>query len=162
MLAIDHRLAAGGDRRLHAFGDAFEIFLERAAERDMDMVVPGLGDKDDRVGVGGEKRREARIVGGGAARPLGHAEGGEARALGRLPLEEFGVERVGAGIAALDIVDAEPVEHGGDVALVLEREIDARRLRAVAQGRVEEIEAFAGHGWLNLSAWSAAARRRAA
>ena len=112
----------------------------------MDVIVPGLGDIDDRVGVGGEKPREARIVGGRAAGPLGHAEGAEARALGRLLLEEFGVERVRARIAALDIVDAEPVEHRGDVALVVEREVDARGQRAVAHRRVEQIEAFAGHG----------------
>ena len=36
-------------------------------------------------------------------------------------------------------------------ALVLEREIDARRLRAVAQRRVEEIEALAGHGFSRTS-----------
>ena len=57
--------------------------------------------------------------------------------------EELGVERVGAGIAALDVVDAELVEQTRDEALVLEREIDAGRLRAVAQGRVEEIEPLA-------------------
>ena len=55
------------------------------------------------------------------------------------------VGRVGAGIAALDIVDAELVEHAGDGDLVLEREVDAVGLRAVAQRRVEEIEALAGH-----------------
>ena len=52
--------------------------------------------------------------------------------------EELGVGDVGAGIAALDVVDAELVQHGGDAPLVLEREVDARRLRAVAQGRVEQ------------------------
>ena len=40
MLAIDHRLAAGGDRRLDAVGDGLEILFERAAERDVDVVVP--------------------------------------------------------------------------------------------------------------------------
>ena len=61
------------------------------------------------------------------------------------------------GIAALDIVDAEPIEHRGDVALVVEREIDARRQRAVAQRGVEKIEAFAGH---RLGSWSVSGRRR--
>ena len=61
-------------------------------------------------------------------------------------LEEFGVERVRARIAALDIVDAEPVEHRGDVALVVEREVDAGGQRAVAHRRVEQVEAFFGHG----------------
>ena len=56
-----------------------------------------------------------------------------------------GVGRIGAGIAALDIVDAELVEHVRDRELVGEREIDAVGLRAVAQRGVEQIEAFAGH-----------------
>ena len=81
-----------------------------------------------------------------AERPAaGHAEGAELRALVGLLLEELVSCRVGAGIAALDIVDAELVEHRGDVALVLEGEIDAGRQRAIAQRGVEEIEAFAGH-----------------
>ena len=83
---------------------------------------------------------------GRAAGPLGHAEGGELGRARALLGEELGVERVGAGIAALDVVDAELVEQRRDGALVLEREVDAGRLRAVAQGGVEEIEAFAaGH-----------------
>src|SRR6185437_6183441 len=59
--------------------------------------------------------------------------------------EEFGVGRIGAGIAALDIVDAEIVEQMRDQLLVMQREIDAVGLRAVAQRGVEEIEAFATH-----------------
>ena len=111
MLAVDHRLAARRDGRLDAVGDRFEVLVERAAERDMDVIVPALGDEDDRVGIGGEQTREAGIVAGRASGALGHAEGAEARALRRLRLEEFGVERVRARIAALDIVDAEPIEH---------------------------------------------------
>ena len=57
--------------------------------------------------------------------------------------EQFGVGRIGARIAALDVVDAELVEHAGDRQLVGEREIDAVGLRAVAQRGVEQIEAFA-------------------
>ena len=48
------------------------------------------------------------------------------------------------GIAALDIVDAEVVEHAGDRELVVQREVDAVGLRAVAQRGVEQIEALAG------------------
>ena len=64
----------------------------------------------------------------------------------RLLGEEFGVGRIGAGIAALDIVDAEFVQHLRDHLLVMQREIDAVGLRAVAQRGVEQIEAFAAHG----------------
>ena len=63
----------------------------------------------------------------------------------RLLGEEFGVGRIGAGIAALDIVDAEFVEHAGDQLLVMQREIDAVGLRAVAQRGVEQIEALFAH-----------------
>ena len=59
--------------------------------------------------------------------------------------KEFGVGRIGAGIAALDIVDAEFVEHARDDLLVMQREIDAVGLRAVAQRGVEQIKAFAAH-----------------
>jgi hypothetical protein len=59
--------------------------------------------------------------------------------------KEFGVGRVGAGIAALDIVDAELIQHLRDDLLVVQREIDAVGLRAVAQRGVEEIKAFAAH-----------------
>ena len=59
--------------------------------------------------------------------------------------EQFGIGRIGAGIAALDIVDAEIVKHFCDRLLVLQREIDAIGLRAVAQRGVEQIKAFAAH-----------------
>src|ERR1051325_4106101 len=45
-------------------------------------------------------------------------------------------------IAAFDVVDAELVEQLGDRELVVQREIDAVHLRAVAQRGVEKIEAF--------------------
>ena len=35
-------------RRRDAVADALEVLLQRAAERDMDVVVPGLGDEADR------------------------------------------------------------------------------------------------------------------
>ena len=67
-------------------------------------------------------------------------------ALSRPPLgEETRVDRIGAGIAGLDIVDAELVEHAGDGELVGEREVDAVRLRAVAQRGVEQIKPLARH-----------------
>ena len=59
--------------------------------------------------------------------------------------EQLGIERIGARIAAFDIVDAEVVEHPRQRQLVVQREVDAVRLRAVAQRGVEEIQAFAGH-----------------
>ena len=57
---------------------AVEILVERDAERQPDLVVPALGDEADRIGLGVEQGGDAGIVGGRAAGPLGHAEGGEA------------------------------------------------------------------------------------
>ena len=64
---------------------------------------------------------------------------------GRASAKSLRVGRVGAGIARLDIVDPERIELLGDQPFVLDREIDAVGLRAVAQRRVVEREPFAGH-----------------
>ena len=95
----------------HAVADRGEVFLVGRLERDADMVVPGLGDKADRIGLGVEQRGQARIVRGRAPGPPRHAERGECRVQSAMLGEQFGVGRIGAGIAALDIVDAEFVEH---------------------------------------------------
>src|SRR5208283_4280407 len=96
------------------------------------------GDEHDGVGRAVEQRSDAGIVVDRAALATRHAEGGEAclerRALG----EELRVERIGAGIATLDVIDPQLVEHRRDLALVLEREVDADGLRAVSQRRVEK------------------------
>src|SRR5690606_29998943 len=47
--------------------------------------------------------------------------------------------------AALDIIQAQVVEHAGDGELVGQREIDAIGLRAVPQRGVEQIDAFLAH-----------------
>ena len=117
------------------------------------MVVPRLGDEADGIGLRFEQSRDAGIVRDRAPGPLRHAEGGELGVLRALLGKERGVERVRARIAALHVIDAEPVEERGDRLLVLEREIDAGRLRAVAQGGVEEIDAFAAHDDNFLSSW---------
>ena len=70
----------------------------------------------------------------------------------RLSRKQLGIGRIGAGITALDIVDAEIVQHLRDQPLVLQREIDAVGLRAVAQRGVEQIEAFAAHACTSLPA----------
>ena len=64
---------------------------------------------------------------------------------GRFFGKKFGIDRIGPGITALDIIDAELVEHARDRQLVREREIDAVGLRAVAQRGVEEIKPLARH-----------------
>ena len=56
------------------------------------------------------------------------------------------VFRVGEGVAALDEIDPQLVQAGGDVQLVQQREVDALALAAVAEGRV--IDEDAAHGFL--------------
>ena len=54
------------------------------------------------------------------------------------PLEKIGVARVGAGIAAFDVIDAELVQFRGDAQLVLEGKRNILGLAAVSQCRVVE------------------------
>ena len=56
-------------------------------------------------------------------------------------------DRIGAGIAGFDVIDAKIVEHVSDRKLVGQREIDAVGLRAVTQRGVEQIKTLAGHNW---------------
>jgi len=85
-----------------------------------------------------------------AARAPGRAERDERRGreleLRPRPGEELDVLGVGAGPAALDVVDAEVVELGGDAQLVLDRRRDALDLQAVAQGGVEDLDHQRGDG----------------
>ena len=134
MLAIEDRLAARRDGAC-AIDSRMPSRLSSSvdSERDMHLIVPALGDECDRVAIGREQAGDAGIVGGRAARALRHPEGREFRLARRLLAEKLRVERIGAGIAALDVVDAEIVEQRRDMPLVVERKIDAGRLRAVAQ-----------------------------
>src|SRR5918996_3957795 len=110
------------------------------------MEVPALGHEADRGDIRREQRLEARIVGDGPARPLGHAKGGELGVAERPRFgEELGVSRIGAGITRFDIVEPKRIELLGNQPFILDREIDPVRLRAVAQRRIVERDAFAGH-----------------
>ena len=96
MLAVEQHLAALGLGGAHAVADRGEVFLERGLERDADVIVPGLGDEADRVGLGVEQRGKPRIVRGRAAGPPRHAEGGEGRVRARGPRRTV---RVSVGLA---------------------------------------------------------------
>ncbi len=89
---------------------------------------------------------ETGIVGYRAPRAFRHAESHEVqpRPNGALIVEERRIDRIGAGITALDIVDAERVQRVRNDQLVLERQVDAVRLRAVAQGGVVQVQTL-GH-----------------
>jgi hypothetical protein len=145
MLAIDQRLAAGGKHCLDAVLDRLEVFLIGTAERHAHMVIPAFGHKTDGIAFGLQQGGEPRIIGRRDAGALGHAEGDEFGIAGTLLVEEGRVRRVGAGITALDIIDAELVEQRGNGNLVLDGKIHTGCLLPVAQCGVEESDLFACH-----------------
>ena len=119
--------------------DVGEVLLERDVEGGADVEVVRLADEADDRGAGVHHRRQHVVVRRRPAGALGHAEGGEAGAAERRGGgEEGAVGGVGAGPAALDVVEAEGVEGLGDAELVLDGEVDALALLAVAEGGVEE------------------------
>ncbi len=87
MLAIEQHLAALRLGGAHAVADRGEVVLKRRLQGDSHVIVPGLCHVADGVGAGIEQRREARIVGGRAARPPRHAERREGRAQAAIAAE---------------------------------------------------------------------------
>src|SRR5262249_13710430 len=83
------------------------------------------------------------------ARPARRAEGSELRVAelqAARGAEKFLVARVRSGPPTLDVVDAEVVEALDHAHLVVEREGDVLRLRAVAQGGVVGLDlSLCGH-----------------
>ena len=125
--------------------DHREVLLERGAQRQLDVAVVRLGDQRDHPGAGVAQRGHQRVVGRGDPGPPGGAEGREPR-VAQVELlagaaEELGVLGVGARPAALDVADAEVVEVPRDGQLVGDGEGEPLLLRAVAQGRVVDVEA---------------------
>jgi hypothetical protein len=143
VLAVDHRLAAGGDDRLDGLANAFQVFLVGRAECDADVIVPGLGDETGSRGWVLQRVLKARVVGDRAAGALGHAERRESRVRERRGrCKKLGVGLIGPWVATLDVVDAQLIEDLGDPDLVGDREVEARGLGAVPECRVEQVEAF--------------------
>ena len=140
-----HRCGPDGDDGPDRFRDAFEVFLVGTAERHADVIVPALRHETDRIAPGIEQSRKAGIVGGGNAGALRHAEGDELRAGRALLRKESRIRRIGARIAALDIVQAELVQHAGNGDLVLHGKVDAGGLLAVAQRGVEKVDTVFRH-----------------
>src|SRR5262249_37383922 len=112
----------------------------------IDLIIPALAHQADRVDRGVDHRRQRWVVGGAAARPLGHPKRREAGGFERWALlEESRVSGIGARPAAFDVIDAQPVQGQRDLALVLDGEIHALSLSPVTQRGVKDVEAFAAH-----------------
>src|SRR5690606_23093813 len=142
---VDQHFLARSDTRLDGFADTPEVLLAADAERDHDLVLGRFAHEAHGGRRRVQHRLEAGVVADRAAAALGHAEGGELCAARAVLAEELVVDDVRPGIAALDVVDADLFEQAGNAQLVLERELNAGRLRPIAQRRVEEIEAFLAH-----------------
>ncbi len=77
---------------------------------------------------GADQVLQAGIIGDGTPCPLHHAESGEGGLGFPVFAEKCGIGGVGAGIAALDVIDAEAIQHLHHNQLVIQRKINARRL----------------------------------
>ena len=144
MLGIEHHAEAVAAEVLDRVGDHGDALFERRGERLGDVVVPRLADDAHGGRAGANEVRERRVVVDLALDPAGRAERDEGRGgelqLGRGPAEELFVLRVRARPAALDPGDAQVVELLGDAQLVVDGERDAFELRAVTEGRVEDLD----------------------
>ena len=90
-----------------------------------------------------EQRLHAGVVGRLHALAARHAERAQPavpQRLGGDPLKELGVLRVRERVAAFDEIEAELVEPPGDEQLVLQREVDAFALGAVAERGVVDLD----------------------
>jgi hypothetical protein len=132
------------DALLDGVADHREVLLERGPQRQLDVPLVGLGHQGDHPGAAVAERGDERVVGGPNAGPAGGTERRQPRVLEVELLvgapEELGVLGVGSRPAALDVPDPELVELLGDAELVGDREVQPLLLRAVAQGRVVDVE----------------------
>ena len=84
-------------------------------------------------------RRQYIIIGGRAARPFGHAKGGECCACIGARFKKRAVGGVGTGPAAFDVIDAQRVQSFCNRLFFLNRKLYALGLLPVAQGRIIEV-----------------------
>ncbi len=110
------------------------------------MKLMRLAHQADRRGARVHHRRQHIVILGRPARALGHAEGGEGGA-GRRVRRQRTRCRSGSRPASRPRCNRRPSASSasGDLVLFGGRELHALRLLPVAQGGVEEVEAFAGH-----------------
>ena len=142
MLAIEHHLASAPMHRRDTVRNRVEIFLERAPQRHMHLIIPRLADKTNRIACRIKQRGNARIIRGRTPHLFRHAERRKPRRLGPLLRKKRSIERVRTRVTALDIINPQPVEQTGNLHLVLERKINTRRLRPVAQRGIKQKEAI--------------------
>ena len=152
VLRVVHHLPSEALEPRDALPDHPQVLLPRRLQHPIHVEGRGLADQGDDRRPGVHQRADVAVFLAPCARPSGAAEGRHLRARGRrLPhaAEELGVLGIGAGPAALDVVDAEAVEDAGDLHLVLQREGETLALGAVTEGGVVEPDGRGvryGHG----------------
>ena len=100
------------------------------------MKVGRLADQRDHLGAGSHQRPHAGVVLGADALAACHAEGADLDVLQMQlghALEILCVLLVRRRIAPFDVIEAEAIEPLGNQQLVLQREVDAFALAAVAK-----------------------------
>ncbi len=131
-----------GDR----VADHREVLGTGRLQRPLDVAQVALGDEADHGRLSLAQRGHLWVVGRNRVSPPGGTEGGQGRgtqrelALG--PGEELSILRVGARPSALDEPDSEIVEVTRDRQLVGDRKRQSLLLRAIAQGRVIDVESL--------------------
>src|SRR5205807_4798818 len=117
MLGVIDRLAAMLVEKADRVPDHPEVFIEGGAEDLANVERPALADEGADWSLGGQECPEARVLFSRDPFPSRAGEGGEARAFQpEVPglREECLVLGIGAGPAALNVVDAELVQLAGD------------------------------------------------
>ena len=144
VLGVEEDATALADEMGDGVADHRQVLGTGRLQRALDVPQIALGDEAHHRRLGLPQRRDLRIVSGDRVRPPGRAEGGQGRRpqgeLGLGAREELGVLGIGPGPSAFDEADAEVVEVTRDRQLVDDGERQPLLLRAVAQGRVVDVE----------------------
>ena len=146
VLGVEHHFLAVLLQVAHGVADHGQVFFQRGAQDLQRLVVPALAEDGDGGGAGLEQRLHVGVVGDADADLARGAEGDDAgvgELQGRGAGEELEILRIRAGIAGLDVADAERVEPLDDLDLVVDRIGNALRLGAVAERGV--VDGDAGH-----------------
>jgi len=143
VLGVKGHLAALLDHVADRVADDAEVLFQGGVQHLGDVAVPALAHHRHHGRAAIHQGADVGVVLGLGAGAAGHAEGDHLgvaqRQLAHL-LEIGGVAGVGPRPAALDIINAELVQLGGDVELVVHREGDALALRAIAQCGIIDLD----------------------
>ncbi len=146
---VEHHLPAELLEPGDALVDHSEILRAGRLQDSLHVEDGGLSHQRDHRRVRGYQRLNVGVLLAEQSRASRAAERGDPGALQREvphPPEELSVLRIGAGPAAFDDRDPQPVERLGDLHLVVHRERQAFPLGAVAQrGVVEPKRAGRAH-----------------